>query len=682
MKSWIGKWCFFGVLLFALSLNAQNKVGQSKYANPKTGQRKIFKKCYTVENEHFLKQENSGRATDSEFEYWLAPFVARMKEERRGEMYENRSRIIKIPVVVHVVHSGEEIGEGANIADEQVLSQIEVLNQDFRRKKDTPGFNDSPIGADVEIEFCLAKRTPDGKPTNGIDRIDSGMEAYTNRKQIQEVLKPNTIWDPERYCNVWTLKIGGEGDWAETLGYAQFPAASELTGLNKSQKIAETDGLVINYYAFGSRNTYPEGEYMLGYDEGRTTTHEMGHWLGLRHIWGDGGCDVDDFCADTPVAGKANYDCEEEYDSCPGLSGLDMTQNYMDYAEDACVNIFTKEQKFRMRAVMHHAIRRASLRLSDACIPLSVRLDGGISIEKLNVLSCTDTIAPAVILKNNGTERIVSAVIGYGIDEEEEKMFYWEGDLRSNASVVVGFSSLITGFGEHTFYVRLNSVNGREDGFPENNEAGETFVNGFQADKLLFVLQKDYFGAETTWTLTNSAGTQLYSGGPYFNTSQTSRLGKTPLEAPIEEIWHLPDSDCYTFAISDSGSDGINGRKGEGYFRIETEDHIPVIRGGYFKSVERYHFAVSRLNKEDFSEASLILLYPNPTRHTINLVIPSEFGLPDNWAIFNSRGQKLMDKTVSSEKDLIIDVSILETGIYFVRINKSEMSKMLKFLKK
>lgn len=671
MKNWSRKYGLLMLLLLAWSLKAQNKPARKK----------IYKKCYTVENEYFLKQKNSGRATDREFESWLAPFVAKMKQKRDGGMSEKRSRIIRIPVVVHVVHSGQEIGEETNIADEQVVSQIDVLNQDFRRKKDTPGFNDDPVGADIEIEFCLAKRTPDNKPTNGIDRINSGIEAFTSSRQIEGVLKPMTIWDPTRYCNIWTVKIEGESSWGEMLGYAQFPSASGLAGLDRTTKNANTDGVVVIYNAFGSSDGYPQGEYMEDYDKGRTATHEMGHWLGLRHIWGDGGCDVDDFCADTPVSGLPNYDCDEIYDSCPRLHGLDMTQNYMNYAEDACMDTFTKEQKFRMRAVMHQADRRASLRLSNACIPLSLQLDGGISIEKLNMLHCNDTIAPVVVLKNNGTEQINRAVIAYSIDDDDEKILSWEGSLQSDATAVLNLPQLTSDFGEHSFYVRLKSVNGIEVCFSDNNEVGQTFRNGFQTDRLLFILQTDYFGAETSWTLTNSAGTQLYSGGPYSNTSKKRKAGKKRLSAPIEETWYLPASDCYTFTISDSGNDGVNGTKGEGYFRIETADHIPVIRGGYFKSVEKHYFKVDKLNVEDVNKTSEIVLYPNPARHTIHFSIPSEYGLPDNLTVFNSRGQMLLNVIVRSENDLIVDISMLETGIYFVRVNKSEASKMFRFLK-
>ncbi|MEL6189636.1 MAG: zinc metalloprotease [Myxococcota bacterium] len=269
--------------------------------------------------------------------------------------------VLRIPVVVHVVHNGEAVGQGANISFEQVRSQIEVLNEDFRRQPGTLGFNDHPAGADTEIEFFLAPRGPDGtlllEP--GVDRVDGQRSVWPKgalRNPIDTMLKPPTIWTPERYFNIWTVNFGGFVS-RDLLGYAQFPSESGLDGLNDDGGSAETDGIVVGYKYFGSREKGDFPDLTAPFDLGRTTTHEVGHWLGLRHIWGDGACGVDDFCSDTPAADSPNFGCAARI-SC---GSADMVENYMDYTDDGCMSTFTVEQRARMRTVLEQSPRRREL---------------------------------------------------------------------------------------------------------------------------------------------------------------------------------------------------------------------------------------------------------------------------------------------------------------------------------
>ncbi|WP_262706939.1 M43 family zinc metalloprotease, partial [Flavobacterium bomense] len=186
---------------------------------------------------------------------------------------------------------------------------------------------------------------------------------------IETILKPNTSWDPALYLNMWSLKFTDN----TLLGYAQFPDnnfaqnnPNYLQGLNPNGGPANTDGVVSSYDVFGSSAF--GGSFLLAppYDKGRTMTHEVGHWLGLKHIWGDGGsrdsntkdCNASDYCDDTPKAGWENYECLITYDSCPTDPGNDMTENYMDYTNDACMNIFTQNQKDRITVIMNNAARR------------------------------------------------------------------------------------------------------------------------------------------------------------------------------------------------------------------------------------------------------------------------------------------------------------------------------------
>ena len=315
-------------------------------------------RCATVEYDQLRRQNNPKLGSNLQFEAWLSTEISKFKQQKSG----NKLPVLTIPVVVHVIHNGDAKGSGENISDAQVLSQIQVLNEDFRRMLSTPGHNTNPVGADVEIEFCLASVDPNGNATNGIDRVNMGQASWDNGP-IESTLKPQTIWDPNNYLNMWTCRFGGGA--SSLLGYAQFPDNSGLAGMPANGGAANTDGVIMNYNAFGTA-ALDDGSFTLNptYNLGRTTTHEVGHWLGLRHIWGDGNCSADDFCNDTPLAGAANYGCPTGSSSC---SSTDMIENYMDYTDDACMNIFTQDQKTRIRTVMNVCPRRASLASSTVC---------------------------------------------------------------------------------------------------------------------------------------------------------------------------------------------------------------------------------------------------------------------------------------------------------------------------
>ena len=253
--------------------------------------------------------------------------------------------VINIPVVVHVVYNTS----GQNISDAQVQSQIQVLNEDFRRlnsdKSNTPS-TFAGVASDIEIEFCLASVDPNGNSTNGITRTQTSTSAFgTNDYMKYTSQGGKNAWPTSNYLNIWVCNMSGS-----TLGYAQFPGSGA----------AATDGVVISYKYFGRY-----GSAQAPFNKGRTATHEVGHWLNLRHIWGDGGCSYDDYVSDTPLAGSEHYGCPSwPQSSC---SSTDMYMNYMDYVDDACMNLFTNGQKARMRALFAAGGFRESLLNSNGC---------------------------------------------------------------------------------------------------------------------------------------------------------------------------------------------------------------------------------------------------------------------------------------------------------------------------
>jgi Pregnancy-associated plasma protein-A len=309
----------------------------------------------------FLSAQAQGQTIDKcgarrieateKFENWL--------QTRQAGFTTNSNIIYKIPIVVHVLHMGDAFGEGFNFPKARIEAQIRTLNEDYRRKEGTPGFNSHPDGDDTRIEFVLAEVDPNGDPTDGIVRVDMTQVKLPpgSTGDIITLASKFSYWDPDQYLNVWCMDAGFPP--GTLLGSARLPV-STLEGL-ESIVDADVDGVFINAANFGQgeTNTAPD------YDRGRTLTHEIGHFLGLLHTFGskDGNrmCDLyTDYCEDTPPVSTAGTSCEEAKPiACDGRPA--MIENYMDYTYDRCMNTFTKEQVERMRIVLENSPRRNSL---------------------------------------------------------------------------------------------------------------------------------------------------------------------------------------------------------------------------------------------------------------------------------------------------------------------------------
>jgi hypothetical protein len=250
-----------------------------------------------------------------------------------GQALRVAAKLITIQVVVHVVHHEKR----ENISDAQVKSQIRVLNKDYRAKNTdkskVPAVWKS-LATDAKIEFALATKDPRGNPTTGITRTAT-TEADFKPDDSVKSKKTGGVdpWPTDRYLNIWVCKLSDP-----LLGYAQFPGGP-----------AKTDGVVILHSAFGT-----SGTATAPFNKGRTATHEVGHFLNLRHIWGDrNDCSGNDFVSDTPAARESNAGKPSfPHVTCGNGPNGDMFMNYMDYTDDEAMFMFTSGQVARMNATL------------------------------------------------------------------------------------------------------------------------------------------------------------------------------------------------------------------------------------------------------------------------------------------------------------------------------------------
>ncbi len=366
------------------------------------------------------------------FEQWLHEKVGQKRARTERQLVDGP--IYLIPVVVHVVHQGEPVGEGRNIPLEQIEDQIRILNEDFRRQNadttDTqPLFR--PVAADVGVEFVLARQDPNGLPTDGVVRVVGPQDSYSISEGAE--LGVLSQWNPENYLNIWTTRLSGG-----ILGYAQLPI-SDLPGLEGASFNSTTDGVVIDYLSFGSVGSLRER-----YNGGRTTTHEVGHYLGLRHTWGDdgGSCDADDFVEDTPLQA-------DSYNFCPAGEAIscgspDMYDNYMDLTDDACMNIFTGGQVLRMRTVLENSPRRASLLVSPGLeAPRPILNDATISrVISPQPSECSPAVTPEINVLNTGSNAIKSITVAFRLGRELVDETTFNVDLAPGAAQNVTFPTL------------------------------------------------------------------------------------------------------------------------------------------------------------------------------------------------------------------------------------------------
>ncbi len=305
-------------------------------------------RCYTVEAMQKREMANPGYLEAVQQTFNMAKEQAQSKNGGQN--------IYRIPVVVHVLYNNAT----ENLHDSLIYNQIDVLNEDYRRMNPDTNLTRAefkPVAGDAGIEFYLANVDPDGNWTTGITRTQTNRSSFMDAFN-QDDIKSSSAggkdgWPPSRYLNIWVGDFSIFGS-PFILGFAYPPVGAPNWPSGQEAADSTLEGVVVHYEVFGRNNPSASGLLSVT-DRGRTCTHEVGHYLGLRHIWGDGGCSEDDGIDDTPFSASASQqECNLNKNSCTDspTDFKDMIENYMDYSDEACMNMLTEGQIDIIRSIL------------------------------------------------------------------------------------------------------------------------------------------------------------------------------------------------------------------------------------------------------------------------------------------------------------------------------------------
>jgi len=675
------------ILFLGLIFSGFYLFGQTKYTDP----------CGF---DRYIRQQQKVAVA---FEKEIRNFLSSQENSSQRDALSGNVKII--PVVVHVIHNnGTE-----NISDAQIQSQIQILNEDYRKIPFTNGFGN---GVDTEIEFCLAKLSPNGKCTNGIVRVQSTL---TNLQSVQDAqMKALSHWDPTRYLNIYVVKTISGG----VLGYASFPGGPP-----------NEDGLVCVHNKFGNTGTASAAL-------GRTASHESGHWFGLYHTFSNG-CGTDictdgDYVCDTPPVANPNFNCPI-INSCnndfPDVN--DQIENYMDYTNDACKNMFTAGQKARAQATLSSArtnIWQFTNVWSTGCDSSYVSPQ------------CS---AVADFTSNGQTICVGNSVLftNRSLNNPTLYQWYFPGGTPSTSSSVnqiVSYSAIgtynvslaatnINGTDSITFVNYITVINppvGQALSFTEgfeitvfppngimidNPDAGITWERdtaavqyaGLGSVKINNLINTNYGQADAlvfpNLDLTSFAGTPYISfrwayakSDPNYSdelavqistdcgvnfTQIFYRTGTAMTTGPTQTTPYIPDSNtvwklCNVSLSSYASSD-------HAIIKI-----LNVTDGGNNLYIDNINIGASAVVgiEENNLENNFISVYPNPA--SISITLLSDFSLRNaELKIMNVFGKLLIQKIFSSMNKTDIDISGLSNGLYIMQLNSNHKFFSYKFIK-
>jgi hypothetical protein len=374
-----------------------------------------------------------------------ASFQEMVKQRIAGRKTLKTGELVTVPVVFHIVSNNQSA-----ITDEQIRAQLDTINKDYAGlnagSAKIPSYFKSLFGQSG-IQFTLAQRTPNDAPTTGIVRYSTGQNSfnYLNNFVKHAATGGADAWDTDSYLNIWVCNLSND-----ILGYATFP----------NDGAQEDQGVVIAY------SSLPGGS-AVGYNGGKTLTHEIGHYFNLLHIWGDdnGSCNGSDGVSDTPNQGNNTTGAKTGVvtDNCSPVAPGIMYQNFMDYSADVSLLMFTQGQVSRMETA--YANYRSLLSASKGGVPLDLkRRDASVrQITQPEQRLCSNSITPVILLRNHGSETLTALTIQASVDNGTTTSYQWTGSLNSYAELSVTLPSISVNEGNHTLTVTSSNPNGVQD---------------------------------------------------------------------------------------------------------------------------------------------------------------------------------------------------------------------------
>jgi hypothetical protein len=577
-----------------------------------------------------------------------------IEEHTRQTIQNNGARIlVNIPVVFHVVYNTA----AQNISDALLNAQLSQLNQDFRKLNSDNSLTPSlfaGVAADMEINFCLAQQTPTGVATTGIIRKSTTTTAFSTNDNMKRAANGGSdAWDATKYLNIWVCNMSGG-----ILGYAQFPGGA-----------ASTDGVVLQFNTVGSTTTPGSGS---PYNLGRTATHEVGHWLNLRHIWGDANCGSD-LVSDTPTHQTSNGGCPAypKTNTCAG-GGTEMTMNYMDYTNDVCMYMFSAGQKARAQALFATGGFRVGLLTSVGCNAPSGGTTCNVptSLTSSAVGSSTATVswAAAIGATSYSLQYKTAAATTWTTVTSTTTSRALTGLTASTtynfqvASVCASGTSAYSTAGSFTTTAVVTCTDAYEPNESRTGAKTIPLASNVSA-RISTSIDKDYLKFVNTTaarnvrvSLTNLPADydlKLYRSSTLVGTSQN---GGTTSESLIYN--NTLAATTYTAYVY-----GYNGAfNATSCYTIRAE-----ISGTSFvrQSAEELEIMNEELSNEPLQ------VYPNPTSGLLNIRLQPEGDINQTVEVYNHLGQKVESFELSFTKEMPaveLQLNDLTDGIYFVRV--------------
>ena len=349
----------------------------------------------------------------------------------------------------------------------------------------------------------------------------------------------------------------------------------------------------------------------------------------------------------------------------------------MDYSDDSCMNTFTEDQKTRMLTVMMNSPRRMELPTSIGCSA------GTASTNDIEVrLTCfTENIcevgfSPGIEIINKGTAAVTEATITYSVNGDAAQTYEYTGNLNQFDIASINLPSVDGINGNNTVNVSVTDVNGTTDEVASNNLDSDEYIYAndgditeYNATTYFLELVTDDYGSETTYEVTDASGNVLYEGGPYEDNTT------------INDEFTVDNNECFQFTIFDAFGDGICCGYGDGSYSLTTGDGTVVIEGGQFEDSESVAFRANQSLSVKENAFANFAIYPNPADNVLNISLNNTNELPETVKVFNTLGQAVVTKSVTNSSDLNVNVSSLQKGIYFVRIENETTSGVVKFVK-